>query len=101
MKSLLSASPRDERRIHDVLQDLCVQLTGRNSTACEQQYLQSGGLVEFDVLLHGYLHERRDLFRPAEQQSITPPEGVVRQVGRQLKPVMLGSALGEDQVANF
>ena len=87
MKHCLSLGMDGEHARANLLHNLCIQLTGRNSTTEEQQYLRSGGLLEFEVLLHGYLMERRDWFRSSGPVSLTPPCGVVRKVGNKFKPV--------------
>ena len=86
MKHALHHQAETHHVLH-LLQTICVQVTGRNSTREEQLYLQQGGLLAFEVLLHGYLMERRDFERPAGPASMLPPSGVVHLVRGELQPV--------------
>ncbi|WP_027481358.1 hypothetical protein [Deinococcus pimensis] len=87
LRDLLERHPDDDRTRDVVLQNLCVQVTGRNCTPEELAYLRADGLAAFEVLLHGYLQERRDLQGDAGA-FILPPSGVVRVVNGTFRPVM-------------
>ena len=84
---LVSMPQRDEDALFGALQRICVQLTGRNCTRHEWDYLKQEGLIAFEVLLHGYMLERREALRPDRWRSILPPGGVVRAAAGQYRPV--------------
>lgn len=75
---LTSLSRCEEDHLQAALQQVCVQLTGRNATSQEWAYLRHEGLVAFEVLLHGYLIERREQLRQDGHVALLPPSGVVR-----------------------